>query len=75
MEASKERRRKQVVLVNRPGSAGSNQDAYEALEGVFGGSDFSQQEAITAICQTLQVSAVQAENILANLGREGCTAE
>ncbi len=61
-----------MLLNNRPTNPGAAQDAYEVLEGVFGGEEFSKEEAVTAICQALQMPAGQAQTIVASLVSSGC---
>jgi len=61
-----------MVLTNRPTSSGSAQDAYEVLDGVFGGESFSEDEGTTALCQALQVTTVKAKELLNSLVSTGC---
>jgi hypothetical protein len=63
-----------MILTNRPQNAGTAQDAYEVLEGVFGGADFTQAEAATAISQSLDISEGQASGIVSSLVSGECIA-
>jgi hypothetical protein len=61
-----------MVLTNRPTSGGGAEDAYEVLDGVFGGEEFDEDEATTALCQALQITTVQAKERLNSLVSSGC---
>lgn len=63
-----------MVLTNRPASGGGAEDAYEVLEGVFGGGDFSEDEGTTALCQALQITTVRAKELLNSLVSNSCVA-
>jgi len=60
-----------MVLLSRPVSSGAGQDAYDALEAVFGGGEFSEDEAANTLQTTLQMSSGNARNTVANLVSSG----
>jgi len=64
-----------MYLVQRPSSSGATQDAYDTLESIFEGGDFSSQEAIGALMDTLGMSQSQAAAALSRLLNEGSVAE
>jgi hypothetical protein len=61
-----------MVLIDRPSSGGTAQDAYEILDGVFGGGEFTEREAIDALTQAMSISDGAARQALNSLGNVGC---
>ncbi|MEM3426781.1 MAG: hypothetical protein QXO75_12185 [Nitrososphaerota archaeon] len=64
-----------MFLVQRPISIGATQDAYDTLQAVFEGSDFSAQEAIAALMESLGMTQSQASATLSRLYTEGSITE
>lgn len=60
-----------MILVSRPSTPGASQDAYDALEAVFGGGDFDRDEAVNTLQTTLQMSGSQASSTLSRLCNDG----